>query len=194
MVKSLRPSSLSRTLALVPPAVALLAPQADADIFLKVEKSGGATIPGESTVQSHPSWIEAASIQFGIGNSVSIGTKGIIAGIASGSEITITKSLDRSSPLLFLACAQGTIHPKVTLEMTTYSGGMNAEIVYYRITLLNVVITGLSSSSGGDRPSESVSMGYEQITTDYFLMDQFGKIPMSPTSTATWNFATNSGK
>lgn len=190
----MRPSSLSRTLALVPPAVALLAPQADADIFLKIEKTGGGTIPGESTAQNHPSWIEAASVQFGIGNSTSIGSKGIIAGTPSASEITISKTLDRSSPLLFLACAQGTIHPKVTLELTAYSGGTGTELVYYRITLLNVVITGLSTSSGGDRPSESVSMSYEQITTDYFMINEKGGMPSTPTSTATWNFVTNSGK
>jgi type VI secretion system secreted protein Hcp len=194
MVPTLRPSTLSRTLALVPPVVALVAQQSNGSTFLKIETSNGGTIAGESVDIKHQSWIEISSMQLGIANPVTLGAGSgtISAGKAVGSAVTITKLLDKSSPPLFLGCAQGTRYPIVTLELT--SNGSETQMTYYKITLVNVIVSSLSTSSGGDRPAESVSLSYEKITTDYYLMDPKGGVPVTPTSTATWNFATNSSK
>lgn len=188
MVNSPRPSSFSRTLALVPPVVALVAQQANGAIFLKLD-----TIPGESVDSKHAGWIDVSSLQFGIGNAVTIGSGGISAGKASGSEITFTKQLDKSSPPLFLSCAQGTVQPTVKFELTT-TNASGSPVVYYRITLTNAVVSGFNTSSGGDRPSESVSMSYEKIFIEYYMMDAKGTVPTTPTSSATWSFVTNSTK
>lgn len=193
MVETLRPSTLSRTLALVPPVVALVAQHANGSIFLKVEITGGGTVAGESTEKTHPAWIEVSSMQFGISNPVTLGGGTITAGKATGSALTITKSLDRSSPPLFLGCAQGTRYPTVTLELT--ATGSEVAYTYYKITLTNVMVSNLGTSTGGDRPTESVSLSYEKITTDYFMIDpKTGTVPQTPTATATWSFATNSTK
>lgn len=197
MLRSPRPSSLSRTLALIPPAVALVTQQADAQrMFLKVELSNGSTITGESTDSKHSGWIEVMSMQSGISNPVTLGTGpggGISAGKSTASDLVVTKFLDRASPALFLGCAIGTRYPTVTLELTnsSYDG---VPLTYYKITLSNVIVSSLSSSSGGERPTESVALSYEKVTTDYYLQDPKGGTPSTPTTTATWNFATNSTK
>src|SRR6478609_902063 len=115
MVKTPRPSTLSRTLALVPPMVALVAQHANAtsNMFLKIETtSSPGTIPGESTDSKHTAWIEISSLNFGISNPVALGTGGggINAGKATGAALKIDKVLDKSSPPLFLGCAQGTVY------------------------------------------------------------------------------------
>jgi type VI secretion system secreted protein Hcp len=193
MANTPRPSSLSRTLALVPPVVALVVQQVEGSIFLKIESTSG-TIDGESTDKAHAAWINAESVQFGVATTTTMSSGTLQAGKSSGSDLVITKSLDKSSPILFLVCAQGTRQPKVTLEMTAI-GPEGATAVFYRITLTGVIISSLDSSSGGDRPSETVSMSYEKITTEYFMQDpKTGTIPTSPASTSTWNFATGSTK
>ena len=191
MVNLIRPSSLSRTLALVPPVVALVAQHASGSIFLKVESSNG-MINGESTDTKHAGWIDVSSMQFGVTNPVTLSNGQINPGKSVSAALTITKALDWSSPQLFLGCAMGIHYPTVTLELTSFNG--TANITYYRITLSNVVVSSLSTASNADRPSESVSMSYEKITTDYYMMDPKGGLPMTPTSTATWNFATSSPK
>ncbi len=191
-----RPSTLSRTLALVPPAVALVAQQATGNVFLKVDVNSGPQVTGESTDSKHSGWIEIMSMQAGISTPVTLGSSsggGISAGKATASDLIVTKYLDRASPQLFLGCAMGTRYPTVTLELTN-SNQDGTPITYYKITLNNVIVSSLGTSSGGDRPMESVSLSYERITTDYYMQDSKGGFPTTPTTTATWNFATNSTK
>ncbi len=191
-----RPSALSRTLALVPPVMALVAQQATGNIFLKVDVNSGPQVTGESTDSKHSGWIEIMSMQAGISTPVTLGSSsggGISAGKATASDLIVTKYLDRASPPLFLGCAMGTRYPTITLELTVTNQD-TAPITYYKITLNNVIVSSLSTTSGGDRPMESVSLSYERITTDYYMRDAKGGFPTTPTTTATWNFATNSTK
>ncbi len=186
-MRSSRPSPLSRTLALVPPVVALVAQHADGAMFLKMT-----TLPGESTEKNHAQWIDVASIGFKVDNPVTLGSSGagITPGKPTGSALTITKLLDRASPLLFLGCASGTRYQTVTLELTTPNAS-GVHTTYYRITLTNVIVSSLSTSAGVDRPSESVALSYEKIATEYYMQDLKGGIPSTPTASATWDFATN---
>ena len=92
MVKMTRPSPLSRTLALVPPVVVLVAQHASGSIFLKVETTNGGMITGESLDTKHTGWIDVSSTQFGIANTVTLGTNtgGISAGKSVGSDLNGT--------------------------------------------------------------------------------------------------------
>ncbi len=189
-MRSSRPSTLSRTLALVPPAVALVAQQANGDMFLKVEG-----VTGESSSKGHEGWIEVTSMEFKIENTVTLGAGSgtITASKAKGSALTITKLLDRSSPVLFLGCASGTVYPTVNLNVTRLNAS-GTPVPYYKITLSNVIVSNLGTSSTAERPAETVALSYEKIVTDYHLLDSKGNPSSNPTSTATWNFATNSSK
>jgi type VI secretion system secreted protein Hcp len=169
---------------------------AEGDVFVKIENSSGSIgIGGEALEQNHVGWILADSIKFGVANATALTNGTIVASKSIPSELVITKVLDKSSPPLFLSCAQGTRQPKVVLELTKLDNS-GLQKVYYRITMIGVVVSGLdfSVSSSDDRPLESVSLSYEKITTDYFMQDSKGLYPTTPTSTATWSFANNSTK
>jgi type VI secretion system secreted protein Hcp len=197
MIKPQRPSSFSRTLALMPPLMVLTVQVAEADIYFKIGDSAGSNaIPGESKVVAHLNWIDAKTFQFGVTNSTTLGLGGIQAGKAVGSDLVITKNLDKSSPKLFLSCAQGVIQPKVTLELTQKTGVDQEEVLFYRITLTNVIVSSLVTAgiTVGQRPTESVSFSYQKITTEYYAPDSKGAFPPNPTSTSTWDFVTNTAK
>ena len=201
MIKPQRPSSFSRTLALMPPLMVLTVQVAEADIYIKIGDSAGSNaIPGESKVVAHLNWIDAKTFQFGVTTSTTLALGGIQAGKAVGSDLVVTKNLDNSSPKLFLSCAQGAIQgviqPKVTLELTQKTGVDQEEVLFYRITLTNVIVSSLVTAgiTVGERPTESVSFSYEKITTEYYAPDSKGAFPPSPTSTSTWDFVTNSPK
>jgi type VI secretion system secreted protein Hcp len=190
MNRKLRPSAFSRTLALVPPAVALVAQQAGADIFLKIETGGTpSTIAGESLDKAHSGWIEASSFSFGASNTPSL-SGGLISGTKGvATALIISKSLDKASPSLFLGCAQGTIYPTVTMELQQSSAG-TTPVVYYRITLNNVLVSKLDTSGVADaRPSEEVSFSYQKIKVEYYTVDQYGKAILLPA--VSWDFVNN---
>jgi type VI protein secretion system component Hcp len=79
------------------------------------------------------------------------------SGMASGKRqhqpFTIRKEVDSASPLLFKACASGQHFKEVDVDL-----GNGA-----RYTLTDVVISSINKSSGGDRPTESVSFTYQKI-------------------------------
>lgn len=181
-MRTLRPSTLSRTLALVPPAVILVSQHASATFnsFLKFS-----TIAGESIDAKHANWIDITKFSFGSGYSTPATPGGATYPIAT--EFTITKKLDKSSPQLFLACAMGTVVPTVTLELVT-TGGTS---VFYRIILTNATVksTVTAGTAASDAtPLESVSIKYEKIQIDYYIQDAKGGVTLG--SSITWSFTT----
>ena len=130
-------------------------------------------IAGESTVEGHKDWINIDSCQFGVGRNIAAPTGGggdRTPSPPSFSEITLSKTADITTPKLMHELTSGT-GKNVTLEfLTTSSGGGKLE-VYQRIELENVLISGYSQSSGGDRPSESLSLNFTKITLTYMEPD-----------------------
>lgn len=172
MKRMLRPSPLSRTLALVPPAIALAAQHASGafDIFIKI-----GDIKGESVDEKHLEWVELDSINWGISRKVSppLGGSDRETSAPSISELTITKRVDSVTPALFLN-AVGASEPidKVTLELAdSFDKG-----VFYRLTLENVLVSSQahSGASGSDVPTETVSLNFTKIKIEYFKRDQKG--------------------
>ncbi len=154
----------SRTLALLPPAVALAASHANAaaDYFLKIEG-----IKGESTDQQHKDWIDIQSFSWGVSNAVD-GTGGT-TGRSTPSPLVISKPIDKSSPLLFLSACVGEKVPSITLQLLR-AGGDGGQEVYYTIVMHDVLVTSMQSggSSGGDSvPTESISFNYSKIEFEY---------------------------
>jgi len=180
-VRTLRPSTLSRTLALVPPAVILASQHANATFnsFLKFS-----TIAGESIDAKHANWIDITKFSFGSGYSTPVTPGGSTYPIAT--EFTITKKLDKSSPPLFLACAQGSVVPTVTLELVT----SNTTRVFYRITLTNATVKSIMTAGTAAldaTPTESVAVTYQKIQIDYYTTDGSGVTTLA--SSITWDFS-----
>ncbi len=175
IMRTTRPSRLSKTLALVPPAIALVAQHASGafDAYIKI-----GSIEGEATDAKHPQWIELQSMQFGVSRSISPpsgGSSNREASAPSISEISITKKMDKSSPSLFLNAVggSGTIET-VTLELVDSATSQ----VMYRLTLNDVLVSSQSNSgsadTGSERPTETISLNFTKIKMEYFVVDSKG--------------------
>lgn len=133
-------------------------------------------IVGETTQVTHKDWIEVSSLQFGVGRGISSGVGGGSkreASAPSVSEVVVTKTFDKSSPLLLKEAIGGKgVTCKIEMTRTDASG---KHVSYQKYILSDTLISGYSVSSGGDRPSESLSLNFTKIDSEYLAIDsKFG--------------------
>jgi type VI protein secretion system component Hcp len=86
------------------------------------------------------------------------------AGKVAVHDISITKKIDKSSPLLFKACANGKHFPTVVLTMRKAGKGQET---YLTITLTNVLISSYQTGGHADQPTESLSLNFTKIEYKY---------------------------
>jgi len=128
---SLPPIRAFGTLALL---LSALSTQAAFDAYLKIEG-----VPGESTDTHHGSWIQVESLHFGLSAASALSPSQI-------SPLTLSKRIDKASPLLAKACATGQHIPQVKLELVR-PGPQRTR--FYQITLEDVLVSSLSASGAG---------------------------------------------
>jgi type VI secretion system secreted protein Hcp len=155
-----------------------------AAIYLKIE---GPEIQGEVTAVNYDKQIEVLSFQ----QAISVLTTNVPggppqAGPPKAGDISITKYLDRSSPTLFLQCNQGEPIAKMTFSFVTSSP---APVRYYQVYLEQVLISGISQSSGGDRPAESLSLTFTRIRWSYWPQNADGSLGTKVESG--WDYSVN---
>ena len=122
-----------------------------------------AALKGDVTASGHETWIELNSFQWGVGRGISSPTGASAdreSSAPSVSEITVTKANDVASAPLLNEALQGE-GVDVQIDFCKTDKG-NLE-VYQTYTLTNTMISGYSTSSGGDRPSESLSLNFTKI-------------------------------
>ena len=76
----------------------------------------------------------------------------------SVSEITITKTVDKASPLLAMSATSGKHYGSVMLQVRKAGG----QPINYLLS--DVTISKYGHSGGGDRPQESLSLNFTKIT------------------------------
>lgn len=143
------------------------------DCFLKVDG-----IPGESTDDKHKHWIEVLSYSWGVSQPASgsaSSSGGASAERADFSDFSIVKALDKASPKLMQACADGTHIDEVTMELCR-AGGDKMKYMEYKMT--NAMVTGVrpgGSAQGGENlPLEEVSFNYGKIELTYTQQTRAG--------------------
>ncbi|BCH27597.1 Hcp family type VI secretion system effector [Mesorhizobium sp. L-8-3] len=139
-------------------------------IYLKYEG-----IDGEATHDKHQKWIDVSSLQFGVGRGISTPTGAAAnreASEPSISEVVVTKQLDGSSTALFTESATGAVGKKVEIHLVNTGSPGNTYVEY---TLTNALISGYSLSSGGDRPTESISINFTKIEYKHIPFDDKNK-------------------
>ena len=97
-------------------------------IFLKY-----GDLKGEVTATTHKEWIELHSFQFGVGRGISAGVGGGSkreASAPSVSEVTVTKTMDGASPLIFKEAVGGKA-AVVKIDMTQ-TDNKGAQIDYQK--------------------------------------------------------------
>jgi len=120
-------------------------------------------IPGDVTAEGHEKWIELNSCQWGVGRGISSPTGASAdreSSAPSVSEITVTKATDVSSTKVLNEAYQGE-GQKVQIDFCKTDKGKLE--VFLTLTLTNCMVSGYSVSSGGDRPSESLSLNFTKV-------------------------------
>jgi type VI secretion system secreted protein Hcp len=133
------------------------------------------SIKGGVTEGSHKHWIELNSFQWGVGRGISAPTGNVEdreSSAPSVSEVTVTKDQDVSTIKLIDESLQGE-GKTVLIEFLKTDKGQLA--TYLSFKLENTMISGFSMSSGGDRPSESLSLNFTKVEVKATQADATGK-------------------
>jgi type VI secretion system secreted protein Hcp len=140
------------------------------DAFLKIDG-----IDGESTDGNHQGWIEVRSCDNKISQTVSTTASsagGATTGRANFQDLRITKLLDKASPKLAIACADGT-HINTVIIKFCRSG--TEKIKFMEIKLTNCIISDYARiADGRDFPIEGISFNFGRIEYAYVLQNRKG--------------------
>ncbi|MEM9382105.1 MAG: type VI secretion system tube protein Hcp [Planctomycetota bacterium] len=147
-------------------------------IYLKI-----GDIEGNVTSAGHEGWIECNSMSFGVGRAIpmAVGRQtNREASHPSVSEVTLSKMMDDSSPYLFQESVVGESKP-VQIHVTKTGPNQLESVVEYNLD--SALISSYSVSSGGDQPSESLSINFTKIEMKYVVWDeahsQSSQVPIS---------------
>jgi type VI secretion system secreted protein Hcp len=133
------------------------------DAFLKIEG-----IDGESSDSKHKGEIQLESFSWSANQT---GTASAGGGMGAGKvamqDFHITKKVDKASPKLMLACADGEHIKKATL-VCRKAGKDQQEFMKYTLSDLLVSSYSIGASTAGDHlPMEQISMNYSKIEVEY---------------------------
>jgi type VI secretion system secreted protein Hcp len=133
-------------------------------IFLSIGR-----IQGESTSKGHKGDLELRE--------VSLGGSGGTASKGKTGEFKILKSVDKSSPALFKACATGKHFSTVTISMRKAGGDQQD---YLKFTLKDVVISSVNGAgTSGGKPAERLTLTFGKLT-EQFLGNRHTSINLTP--------------
>ena len=156
------------------------------DMFIKLGK-----IEGEAQGDGHKgeidvlawSWGESQSGSFHVGG-------GGGAGKVSVQDLSFTKYVDLSSPVLWFHCAKGKHIPEAVL--TVRKAG-EAPVEYVVITMTKVLVTTVSTggSGGEDRLTENVTLNFADVKLQYTEETDTGE--EGAKKTFHWDIVANDG-
>ena len=133
------------------------------DAFLKIEgiegESGDSKHKGEIQIESF-SWSESQTGTAAAGG-------GMGAGKVAMQDIHFTKKVDKASPKLMLACADGEHIKKATLTCRK-AGKDQQEFMKWTFSDILVSSYSIGASTAGDHlPMEQLSMNYGKVELEY---------------------------
>lgn len=132
------------------------------DQFIKI-----GDVKGEAQDDKHKDEIDILSWSWGLSQS---GTTHVGGGSGAGKvnvqDLSITKYVDKSSPILMMACSNGKHYPEA--KLTVRKAGEHP-VEYIVITMTDLIITSLSTggSGGEDRLTENITLNFGQVKVEY---------------------------
>jgi len=154
------------------------------DMFIKI-----GDIKGESVDAKHKDEIDVLAWSWGGSQS---GTTHMGSGGGAGKvnvqDLSITKWVDKATPILFKTMCEGS-HIKEIVLTVRKAGGKPVE--YLKLTLIDTIITSLSTggSGGEDRLTENLTINFAKFKLDYVPQKEDGSA--LPAVQMTWNIASN---
>jgi type VI secretion system secreted protein Hcp len=131
-------------------------------------------IDGESTARGHEDWIDTLGYTFGVtqtGSSHTGGGGG--AGRADFQDLAILKVVDRATPQLLAATAEGEHLQQVIVEIGRTAEGQFRPVLRY--TLDDVIITSFKPAGvSGSRLLEEVSFNFGRLRITYYRYREDG--------------------
>jgi type VI secretion system secreted protein Hcp len=132
---------------------------AQVDYFLKIDG-----VESESTDSKHKGEIEIESFSWGESQSGTAGRGGGQgAGKVQHQDFHFVKKLDKSSPVLMIACATGLPYKTAVLTARKAGGGQQE---YLKITMEEVLVSSFvtsGSSAGSVVPNDQVSLNFAKL-------------------------------
>ena len=141
----------------------------------------GGVVKGEAAAGGHEDQIEIDAFSWGVAQSGDLHRgSGGGRGKAEIRDLTVTKSLDASSPDLIKLSLQLKSVPTVTL-ICRESAGDN-KIKYLEFEMKDVIITNVSvdGADGAGKPTESVSLQFAEFKFKYTKQDNKGGTAGTP--------------
>ena len=137
------------------------------DIFIKIE-----TVEGESQDEKHGKEIDVMSWSWGMNQPASnqVGTGGG-QGQVEVHDLRLTKSIDKSSPILQKYCMTGEHIPSAILTSRKAGGKDKVEFIVIKIEEVMVSSISMGHSNGVDVPTEEVTLNFGKVTYDYTPQD-----------------------
>lgn len=146
-------------------------------------------IKGLAKVTGHENWLNMGSMQFGVGRSIAIQAGGGAKRDSSSpslSEVTFSRESDQASPELFYQACGGVSLGTCTIHILQTIG--NETKVFLEVLLEDAMISSYSVSSGGDNPSESLSVNFTKCSYQYDTFDGKKVVTGTPKK---WDLAVN---
>jgi type VI secretion system secreted protein Hcp len=155
------------------------------DYFLQI-----AGVEGESTDAKHKGWIDVDSWSWGETQSVGTGSGGGGgAGKVQMQDFHFVSRVNKASPKLFLACANGQ-HFKEAKLVGRKAGKAQQEFLTW--TFSDVLVSGYQTggSEGGElQPGDQVSLNFAKVKVEYRAQKSDGSL--DPAIAAGWDVKTN---
>jgi type VI secretion system secreted protein Hcp len=142
-------------------------------------------VPGQSTEESHKDWILIESMSMPIFRSIPVGAKDNerTQGDTTPGDVVVTRTVDKSSPKLCVACADGTFFKEVEIHLTNQVNKKHE--TFLEVKLMNVIISSYSFSGnkGDSLPHEDCTLSYSEFEYIYKTLDPNtgevkGKVPV----------------
>jgi type VI secretion system Hcp family effector len=135
--------------------------------FLEIK---GPDVKGESTSEQGKDKIEVLSWSQSISMPMHTrrSSESVKHGRADFSDFTVSKYMDKTTPVLKQATAGGTNYKTMTMSMFKEAKDTGKPIEYYQVELSEVVITSYSIGfGGGDTPVETMTFNFDKIKWTY---------------------------
>jgi type VI secretion system secreted protein Hcp len=147
-------------------AVCAIPATASGDMFIKI-----AGIEGESRDKEHSGWIGVESFTWEHTGISMSGERASRTGTRQGEpampgSLTIKKYKDKASTPLMQACSRGMDFGDVVVEVVE-TDEITGIVQYSTYTLSEVNLSGGIPSDSEDRPSETITLNYETVASDY---------------------------
>jgi len=129
----------------------------------------GEKVRGESSLPDYQGKIELLSFSHGVAMQITgdISSSERTSGKPNHQDMTVTKYLDATSPILNQACCEGVSFPQVDIIVGRNDGGKVIQLIRY--TMNNVLISSVSvGGGGGGGPVETLTLNYNRITWTFY--------------------------